>query len=453
MSEHHSAVTSGQAVSGPSPASAPNSSPSGAASVQLKSAIRGRPIDVQMSMLAPSAVSADAVQRSAVHGAVVEGRLGAAAEADGPSTAAGATSLGAGADRTPGARVQRSILRDRGASAAAMPVQRQEGDPNTNAHTTETTSPETTNTSPETTNTETPQTEGEGPPPFDGPTTYPAFSTYYHNHDVVGPMLADLKLLRERFISQGGDLRREFVRVEADLPLLEAKKNELEAKQDQLDKTQKRDLEGEIASLEGRADNEGKTMDELLEKAKWLADQLQKGGAEKEAAIEGLEGVMNAAMALAAQIDPEGTQKGRDLYKEIDEKHNPALLEEARASGMPMADVAALAVTYREFTRVFIRDEVMNDEANAEIYYLRDLGAYDRREGPTPGDIRDKIVARLKKTSPKLFPADFDLQTATPEQLDAIYQGMIGSAKTTNPAANAGAASGNQNNNSGGGGQ
>ena len=77
----------------------------------------------------------------------------------------------------------------------------------------------------------------------------------------------------------------------------------------------------------------------------------------------------------------------------------------------------------------------------SKLDYLRDLGISGQREGLTLAQVMDKIIAKLKKEKDKetgqaVLRGDFTLQTATPQELDAIYAGVMGSARTTNAGVN-----------------
>lgn len=95
-----------------------------------------------------------------------------------------------------------------------------------------------------------------------------------------------------------------------------------------------------------------------------------------------------------------------------------------------------MAVNHRNWLRTFFRQTLMADQTNAEILFLRDQGISGSRGGLSLEQVMAKVIGNLQKPDPAtkqaVLPKDFKLQTATKEQLDAIYAGVIGSAATTN---------------------
>lgn len=295
------------------------------------------------------------------------------------------------------------------------------------------------------------QREGDGQTPSDTPATTPPAPTFTgprtyaqytaHLRATYAGQLAAMATAAQTLKSKGGDAARLEQQLVPDLEKLAQKKQEYLDTKDQLDAEKRKKLEAQVGALQGAADNAGATMPQLLERAKALVAQIQSGGQADITLKNQLEGVMQASMALAVQIDPEGTGQGRELYNTIDKTENPKLLSDAAAGNVPTAEQAQLAVDYRNWLRQFFRDEVMVDQNSAEILYLRDLGISGQREGLTLAQVMDKIIAKLKKEKDKetgqaVLRGDFTLQTATPQELDAIYAGVMGSARTTNAGVN-----------------
>jgi hypothetical protein len=207
----------------------------------------------------------------------------------------------------------------------------------------------------------------------------------------------------------------------------------------------KKKLDAEIKAIEDAAPSVGMTMPELLDEAKELAKQIQKGGEDAKHLKVYMEGVMQAVMLLSKQIDKIGTGEGRTLYESIDKGKlgHTAILSAAAGAGVGKADQSKLAVNYRNWLRVYFRNDVMTDSNAAEVLFLRDFAKTGQYSGLTWEQVRDKVIKSLKKPDKKakedILADNFDFDTATPAELDKIYGGIIGSSKKTNAGASANA--------------
>lgn len=276
------------------------------------------------------------------------------------------------------------------------------------------------------------------PPAFTGPRTFAAYVS--HVQSTFSAELAELSTMAQDLKAKGGDAKRMDQQLVGDAERLATLKREYALAKDSLDAETRRKREGAITAAQGAVDNAGLSMPQMLEKAKSLVGQIQSGGGDSVKLKRDLELVMQGAMALASQIDPEGTGKGRALYNTIDKSENPKLISQAVAAQLPAAEQAGLAVDYRNWLRQFFRDTVMVDQTNAEIFYLRDLGIVGQRAGLSLDQVMTKVIRNMQKvdesTGQALLRNDFTLGTATPAELDAIYSGVIGSAAKTNAGAN-----------------
>jgi hypothetical protein len=103
---------------------------------------------------------------------------------------------------------------------------------------------------------------------------------------------------------------------------------------------------------------------------------------------------------------------------------------------MPESEVAALAVNHRNLLRSLFRTQVMVDQTNADLLFLRDRGISGSQSGLGVEQVMNRVIANLQKPNPEpkqaVLPMDFTLQVATKEQLDAIYAKVIGSAARPN---------------------
>ncbi|MFT7581953.1 MAG: hypothetical protein ACI9MR_003634 [Myxococcota bacterium] len=280
-------------------------------------------------------------------------------------------------------------------------------------------------------------------PVFSGPESYGAYSAHINN--VFAPELAEMAGMTAEFVGKGGDVQRAEQTLQPNFLELDRLKEQYATTVDDLDAQKKRKLEYQLATEQGVADNAGSTMPMLLDMAKHLASEIEKKGKAAVAEKQQLEGVMQSAMRLGSQIDPEGLGVGRSLYNRIDKAENPKLVREAGEAGKDRAQQAQLAVNCRNWLRTFMRDEVMEDRNQVEVLYLRDLGKTGSREGMSLELVMKKVIRNLQakpETGEAVLAGDFRLDTATPEELDAIYTGVIGSAKQTNAGVNSSAQGG-----------
>jgi hypothetical protein len=266
------------------------------------------------------------------------------------------------------------------------------------------------------------------------PTTQEAYEAHVQAK-FAGP-IGELAAMGEDFKAKGGDAKRQSQTLDLSLGDVTKLKEEYEKKKGELDEGKRKAEEAKIAGQTAALPNAGSNMQQMLDKAKELVKQIQEKGNGAKAEKSALEGVMNAAMMLATQIDPEGSGKGRSLYESIDKGENPSLVAEARAAGMPEAEVAQMAVNHRNWLRAFFRNKIMVDQTNAEILFLRDQGIVGSRDGLTMDQVMKKVIGNLmkpnEKTKEAALRADFTMETATEEELNKIYAGVIGSAATTN---------------------
>ena len=257
---------------------------------------------------------------------------------------------------------------------------------------------------------------------------------------------ADLKKLGgigATFLKNGGEAKRLNQQLDSDLGALEAMKARYLEIRGDLDKGKEAaELKAKVAMGEAAEAHKGKTMPELLAEAKKIVKKIQEGGGAAKDLKGKLNKVMFASMELSKQIDPEGSEKGRLLYNEIDKKGNDGLLVTAGSAGASKAEQSKLAVNYRNWIREYFRTEVMGDEKAAGVLFLRDKGITGQKNGWTYEQVVENIVRKLKKpkdpTKEAVLRADFTLDTATPEELDKIYGAVVGSAQTTNASVNAG---------------
>jgi hypothetical protein len=276
------------------------------------------------------------------------------------------------------------------------------------------------------------------------PLAYEAYAT--HVRTKFAGDIGELTRMAADTVASGANLKRASQRFELTLEQVSKLKADFNATKAQLDEKKRRSMQAQIAAQESALPNAGLTMPQLLEKAKELIQRIEVAGEAARSEKTQLEGVMNASIMLGMQIDPVAGEKGRDLYFRIDTQENPALVAQARAAGMPEADVAAMAVNHRNWLRQFVRTEVMQDQNHAEILFLRDLGLVGARTGLTIEQVMAKVIAKLQKPDPETkqaaLSADFKLEMATPAELDQIYAGVIGSAGTTNAGVNANSGAG-----------
>lgn len=276
------------------------------------------------------------------------------------------------------------------------------------------------------------------------PVTYDAYAT--HVRAKFAGDIGELARMAQESVASGANLKRATQRFELTLEQVSNLKAEFEAIKAELSEKKRRAMQAQIAAQESALPNAGMTMPQLLDKAKELCQRIELAGEAARSEKTQLEGVMNASIMLGMQIDPVAGEKGRDLYFRIDTQENPALVAQARAAGMPEAEVAAMAVNHRNWLRQFVRTEVMQDQNHAEILFLRDLGLVGARTGLTLEQVMAKVIAKLQKPDPETkqaaLRADFKLETATPAELDLIYAGVIGSAGTTNAGVNANSGTG-----------
>lgn len=266
------------------------------------------------------------------------------------------------------------------------------------------------------------------------PTTFDTYVAHVQQK-FAGP-IGELKAMGDQFKASGGEAKRLTQSLELSLESVQQLRAEFETKKGELDEKKRQKQEATVRAQELAQPNAGANMAQLLAKAKELVAQIDSKTGPTKTQKDLLEGTMNAAMVLATQIDPEGSGKGRLLYESIDTKENPALVEQGRRGGMPEAAVAAMAVNHRNWLRTFFRQTLMADQTNAEILFLRDQGIAGSRSGLTIEQVMAKVISNMQKPDPvtkqAVLPKDFTLTTATPQQLDQIYAGVIGSAATTN---------------------
>jgi hypothetical protein len=269
--------------------------------------------------------------------------------------------------------------------------------------------------------------------------------------------IAELDRLAAEFKARDRDGAREHQKLVLTLEEIEALENNLAAikakfeqakaagtlKPDEI-KMQEKAIQGQekgIAAQQAILDFQldGKTMPELRKEAEKLIVSVQAKGADATKAKENLEAVMNASILLGTQIDKKSAEAGRTLYdKEIDKKENPALLEQGRAAGMSEAELAEMAVNYRNWGKEWMRREIMRDENHREILFLRDLGTYGNKNGLTPKQVMDKEIKKLplsKETKEAALSGDYSVLTT--EQMNQIHAAMIGSAATPNAGVSA----------------
>lgn len=275
------------------------------------------------------------------------------------------------------------------------------------------------------------------PPPFTGPQTQAAYVAHIRTR--FGGEFAQMDTHLAAFAAGGGDAKRLTTKLELGGSVYDEAFAKFEKKKDSLDEAAQARARRQLVVAQAiDAGTDGKTMVVLLEDAKRLAEECQSLGRSAVAQRVELEATMQAAMRLASQIDPEGTEFGRALYVKIDEEGHTELLTEARNSSLPEAEAASLAVNYRNWLREYFRNEVMTDGNNAEILFLRDLGLRGSRGGMSEEAVMSKVIKGLQKpkegTKDAVLRADFTKETATAEELSLIYQGMIESAMTTNDA-------------------
>ena len=224
-------------------------------------------------------------------------------------------------------------------------------------------------------------------------------------------------------------------RLQGNLAKQKALEKELAEKKDGLSKEEQEEKVKEQRRLAMLAPFDGQTMEQLYQKALQIVAEQAKASEEGKGNRRAMEGVMNAAMELLAQIDVDSGKFGRTLYMEkIDVEENGRLVAKAEQEGMPPAENAALAVNYRTWARVFSRQELMTDKTCSEILYMRDLVKSGRESGESPQTIVEKVFNDMRAEL-GLSPEDtFD--QATEEQKLLVYQGMIESAKKTNETVN-----------------
>jgi hypothetical protein len=270
------------------------------------------------------------------------------------------------------------------------------------------------------------------------PRTYEAYE--HHIQTKYAGQLGELATMAEDFKTKGGEAKRQSQQLELSMADIEHSKAEYDAKKHELDEKKQKAMQAKIAAQTAALPNAGANMGQLLERAKELTKQIKEKGNGAKDEKAALEGVMQAAMMLATQIDPEGSGKGRQLYATLDTTENPSLVASARAAGLPEGEVAQMAVNHRNWLRQFFRNKVMTDQTNAEILFLRDQGIVGSREGLTLEQVMQKVIANLQKPNPETKQAalkpDFKLETATEAELNQIYAGVIGSAATTNAGVN-----------------
>ena len=276
-------------------------------------------------------------------------------------------------------------------------------------------------------------------PGGDYPKNYAEYVKWLETNKQFGGELKEIEAKAKKFGAEGGDVKRATQTLEIDYEKLEKDKAEYLSLRDKLDaesEKRKKKLAATTRATEAASANEGDTMPQLLEKAKTLAKQIREtGGKDKELKAK-MEGVMQACMLLSAQIDPEGTDKGRKLYEKIDKGGHSSLITAASGAGVSKADQSKLAVNYRNWLRTYFRNEVMTDSNASNVLFLRDFVKTGQYSGLTWEQVVAKVIRDLKnpsKTSKdQMLRDDFTLETATPEELDKIYGGVIGSSQTTN---------------------
>jgi hypothetical protein len=259
-----------------------------------------------------------------------------------------------------------------------------------------------------------------------------AFDPYCgHIRDTFAADIAQLRQMQEDFKAKTKDVKAEMPRVEGNLAKQQKFEKELAEKKEGLTKEEKRKQD----FLAMMAPFDGKTMEDLYKMALQIVADQAKAQEEGKANRLAMEGVMNAAMQLLGKVDPDSGEFGRTLYSEkIDKQENGRLVAKAQEEGMPPAENAALAVNYRTWARVFMREELMLDKTCTEILYMRDLVKSGREAGESPETIIEKVFIS-KRAELGLSPEDtFD--QATEEQKLIIYEGMIESAKKTNESVN-----------------
>ena len=152
------------------------------------------------------------------------------------------------------------------------------------------------------------------------------------------------------------------------------------------------------------------------------------------------------AVGVTARKDPAGAGQFTEQIKQLDvlavqAKLNGGDVRRKHEGDKVAAAVEQMAVDQRNWLRKLWRSEVMKDQTNAKILYLRDLGLQGSRDGMTLQQVIAKVIKGLQKVDAKTQQAalanDFKFENATPEQLTQIYQGVIGSAGQTNAGVNA----------------
>jgi|GEM_PF-5261516 len=148
-----------------------------------------------------------------------------------------------------------------------------------------------------------------------------------------------------------------------------------------------------------------------------------------------MEGLMQSAMQLLSNVDKDSSGFGRELYtQKIDVVENARLVTQAEQEKMPPAEIAALAVNFRTWARVFFRDQLMTDEQCTEILFMRDLVNSGREAGESPQSLILKIFNSAKAKMGLSPEALFD--DASEDQKLEVYAGMIAKAKETNKGVN-----------------
>jgi hypothetical protein len=270
-------------------------------------------------------------------------------------------------------------------------------------------------------------------PPPKPPLTYDEYGK--HIKTKFAAQIKKLDEISAESKANGGDVRRKNEGYKVTLQDISKLEVELEAAKATLDKKK---IEQAQNKLDAAQSNKDKTMADLLAKAQQLVKDIKAKGASAVAEKTALEGVMQISLKLAMQLDPEATMSGRSLYVTLDTTENPALIQMGRDAGMTDAEIAQMAVDHRNFLRKLWRSEVMKDQTNAEILYLRDLGLQGSRDGMT----LDQVLAKIIKTMPldeatKKAALSGNFTLMTPEELAAMYKGVVGSAGQTNAGVNA----------------
>lgn len=280
----------------------------------------------------------------------------------------------------------------------------------------------------------TPGTDGSNAPVvLTGPTTYEAYVA--HIKVTFAAELAEIATITEQLKQKDTEAQADDAKLKLDAQELNWYNHELVVMGRSIEELTAVQQQRNRA-LEAMKGYQGMTMEQLHAAATAIIAKYEDMSLVVKADKAKLEAIMYSSIELGGQVNPEGAGKVRMLYAgKIDNEENPRLVRLAESEGMQQAELAALAVKYRTWSKTFVRTELMTDSLHAEILFLRDLGADGCQIGVTPASLAEKLFERTQTG----VPADEQIpfEEASQQQKLAIYKAMLAKARETNPAVNA----------------